>query len=217
MTNLTSAAEAHLQDFEQAYNIYMLAKIALETKIREQAEAELTQLRNTASYKANLAVAAGVPVLRLGTKGRTGLNTKNWNTIKDFLAHTKSEAISEAIAGAGESSRYQWTTDGTILVTLTGADWDEFRKANVKLMRDLSQRDESTTYLNREGRPLKPEISAIMIDNPATAFIERNAEEAVAEWLELHPAPPLPPEAVTPAPPAPPVAPRHAFGFAAGL
>lgn len=95
MTTLDATQEAHLKAFENAYVVFKEAEHVLEATLRERLATELESLRIDASKAANRAVAAGVPISRLGDKARRGMRTRNFNTIRAFLDLTESNDLRE--------------------------------------------------------------------------------------------------------------------------
>ena len=98
MTNLNVAQETALRDFESAYGRLADAKRHLASVYAERLAIELLTLRVDASRAGNAAVAAGVPITKLGDKARGGMQTKSFATIREFLDLTSHVPIGERAA-----------------------------------------------------------------------------------------------------------------------
>ena len=131
MANLSATQEAHLVLFETAYSVYRGAVRSVEARVRAEVETELLGLRIEASKAGNRAVAAKVPVSRLGEKGRAGMNTRNFGTIRAFLDVTEgfvtatAEELEEA-ARPVPGADYITPNSATGMFTVAGPDGETF-------------------------------------------------------------------------------------------
>jgi len=91
MAHLSPAQEDALTNFEISFQVFKTAKSVLESELRTRLESELDVLNRRSVALANAAVDMGVPITRLGDKGRRGMATLSFNTIRNFLNKYKNE------------------------------------------------------------------------------------------------------------------------------
>lgn len=185
IVKLSPMQEAHLKSFEDKYTVYKLAELQLEASLRESLERELLSLRIDASMEGNRAVALDVPITRLGDKGRRGMNTRNFNTIKAFLALTEGHQLETAATALETVERFtllpatEERRRPQVRVRMAGEDWEAFKKENAHKARGTHAHDDSADYYIFESGALSNK--AIGFDDATTA---NKFDSFVTGWLQ---------------------------------
>ena len=208
MAIISARQEAYLLVFEKSYQVYRQAKLTIEARLQAQMDLELGLLRTEASKDGNRAVAEGIPITRLGDKGRNGMSTKSFNTIRTFLDLTKD--VFEGEADALAVPRCQWvTTDENqpylnggmgmgkverLHVTMSGPDYDTFVRESLrdklvhpKRVDVWTDMTEHTFDMLQDGTVGHVGVHGDLYWHALFAFpLEQGADE-LAEWLESNP------------------------------